>query len=68
MFWLNIGIIILAAIVVSIYVRKKVKAYTVKSVLIKTFASFLFIAVALVSTYYNGGHIINPKRKNVLSS
>ena len=60
MFWLNIGIIILAAIVVSIYVREKVKAYTVKSVLIKTFASFLFIAVALVSAYHNGGHIINP--------
>lgn len=53
--WINVGIIVLAAIVLVFYLIEKCKAYTVKSVLIKTFVSALFLTVALYSAYHNGG-------------
>ena len=60
MMWICIGFICLGAVLCVFYVSEKIKAYSVKSVLIKASVSALFIAVALVSAYYKSGHIINP--------
>ena len=57
--WINIGIIAVAAIALVFYVIEKCKKYSIKSVLIKTFVSILFMVVAVYSSYANGGHVMN---------
>ena len=59
MIWVNIGIIALAAVALVFYLIEKIKAYSVKSVLIKAFVSALFMVVAVFSAYYNGGRVMN---------
>ena len=58
--WVCVGLSALAACILAFYIYEKSKAYTVKSVLIKFVVSALFIAVALLASYQNGGAIINP--------
>ena len=60
MLYLALGLTGLAALVLVFYIIEKCKAYTVKSVLIKFVVSLLFIGVALVAAYSNGGQILNP--------
>ena len=57
--WINIGIIALAAIILVFYIIEKSRKYSIKSVLIKTFVSILFMVVAVYSSYANGGHVMN---------
>ena len=60
MLYVIIGIMVVAAIFIVFYLFEKIRKYSVKSVLLKTFISALFMAVAALSAYYKHGHILNP--------
>lgn len=57
--WINVGIIALASVVLVFYLIEKIRKYSVKSVLLKTFVSILFMVVAIYSSYANGGRVMN---------
>ncbi len=60
MLYVIIGIMVVAAIFVVFYLFEKIRKYSVKSVLLKTFISVLFMAVAVLAAYEKHGHILNP--------
>lgn len=60
MLWLCISLILVAFIVLVFYIIEKIKAYSIKSVLLKTCVSILFVMVAAFSSYHNGAHILHP--------
>lgn len=49
----------LGAIALVFYLIEKCKSYSVKSVLIKSVVSLLFIGTAIAATFQNQGHILN---------
>ena len=57
--WILIGLMVLGAISLVFYLYEKIKKYSIKEVLIKTFISFLFVMVAVIASYIKSGHIIN---------
>ena len=59
MLWLCITIIALGALICVFYVREKIKAYSVKSVVIKTVVSLLFVLLAAYCSFTKGNHPIN---------
>ena len=58
--WFCIALIILGACALVFYLIEKIKNYSVKSVLLKFFVSLLFVAVAVISSFYKSNHILNP--------
>lgn len=57
--WICISLIVLGAIGLIFYLREKIKNYSLKAVLIKAVISLLFVSVAILSAYFNGGHLFN---------
>ena len=57
--WICITLIALGAIALVFYLLEKTKRYSLKGVLLKTIVSLLFIAVAVLSSHFNGGHKLN---------
>ena len=58
--WVCISLIAVAAIILVFYVIEKIRSYSIKAVLIKFVVSLLFVAVAVYSSYVNGGHPLSP--------
>jgi len=59
MLWICIAIMALAAICVVFYLIEKIKAYSVKELLIKAFISLLFLVLAIYCSYVKHRHVLN---------
>ena len=57
--WYCLALTFLGLVLLVFYVIEKSKRYSIKSLLIKTLVSFIFVSVALVATYLKSGHIFN---------
>ena len=60
MWWICLIFMVLAGLLLPYYLKEKIKSYSVKSVLIKTAISILFVAVAIYSAYVSKGHKLSP--------